>query len=146
MSSNCTDRRLSGIIRGTNFRISGIGPSVQGLVRSFQLRFQRKLSRIYDLASPSFYYVEGPPEGSLGLSQVVGPQGAPKLVCDCSSTTLVLDAGPTLCQISEGPLEAGQSPARYTLKNAMPFSLEGRGDSDQFLVTFDVGYLFDDIS
>lgn len=148
-ADTCVQRTLEGIIRGTNFAIDGIGSdATRGLVQQFQLQFQRKLTRVYDLASPSFYYIEGPSEGNITMAKVVGPQGAPKLDCTCDANDIVLDAGPTLCHTQAGStglpqLESGA--ARYTLKNAMPYGLQGQGNANNFLIIFSISYLFNDI-
>lgn len=145
-ANTCVSRNLEGIIRGTNFTISGLGDgATAGLVQQFQLQFQRKLTRVYDLASPSFYYIEGPSEGQVSFTQVVGPKGAPRLSCDCAARDIILDSGPTLCQTQAGGALASGGTASYKLKNALPYGLTGQGDANNFLIIFGVSYLFNDI-
>lgn len=151
-ADTCVVRTMEGVIRGTNFTITGIDDATVGLVQQFQLQFQRKLSRIYDLASTGFYYIEGPSEGQVSFTKVVGPKGAPKVNCTCDPYDIVLDAGPMLCQTQavsgqttpSGLTGTGNS-ARYTLKNAMPFGLTGQGNANNFLIVFGVSYMFNDI-
>jgi hypothetical protein len=145
-ANTCVPRTLEGVIRGTNFTISGMDGTAQaGLVQQFNLEFKRNLSRVYDLASPSFYYIEGPAEGTVSFTKVVGPKGAPKLDCSCEARDIILDTGPMLCQTQGGgPLGAGGT-FQYILKNAMPFGLNGQGSADNFLIIFGVSYLFNDI-
>lgn len=135
----CTERTVEGVMRGTNFRIRGLSEGAEGLVQQFQLQFQRRLSRVYDLSSPAFYYIEGPSEGQVSFTKVVGPKGAPKLTCDCEPTDIILDAGQTLC------FPDTTFDATYTLKNALPFGLTGQGNANNFLIIFGISYLFNDI-
>lgn len=147
-ANTCVQRNLEGTIRGTNFTITGFNDATAGLVQQFQLQFQRKLSRVYDLASPSFYYIEGPSEGQVSFTKVVGPKGIPKLSCECEASDITLNAGPTLCQTQGGTntqLGQGGTVARYVLKNALPFGLTGQGDANNFLIIFGISYLFNDI-
>lgn len=145
----CDGRSLEGIIRGSNFRISfskdtdnSAGDSSdRGLVQSFQLQFQRQLRRVYDLATPSFYYLEGAPNGQVSFSRIVGPKGLPSLACDCQPQTVLLDAGPSFCY----PEELGTAATAYELRNALPFGIAGQGDSQNFLIAFQVSYLFSDL-
>ena len=142
-ANTCAPRNLEGIIRGTNFTITGTDGAAAGLVQQFSLEFKRALTRVYDLATPSFYYIEGPSEGNVTFTKVVGPKGAPKLDCTCEARDLILDAGPTLCQTQGGAV--ANVDARYVLKNAMPYGLTGQGSADNFLIIFGVSYLFNDI-
>lgn len=139
--ATCTDRTVEGVIRGTNFAIRGLGDNAAGLVQQFSLQFQRKLSRIYDLSDPGFYYIEGPSEGQVSFTKVVGPKGVPKINCDCTPRTIELDAGQTLCY----PTTSEFTDATYTLKNAMPFGLTGQGNANNFLIVFGISYMFNDI-
>jgi len=143
MSTNvkCGERVLEGILRGSGFRISGLGTGSEGLVQQFQLQFQRKLSRVYDLTSPSFYYLEGPSEGNVALTRVVGPKGTPKLACDCTPRTIILDASQAACY----PANTPGADSAYTLSNAMPFGLQGQGSVDNFLVVFSISYMFNNL-
>lgn len=145
--NTCTQRSLEGIIRGTNFSITGVNDdATAGLVQSFQLQFQRRLSRVYDLASPSFYYIEGPSEGQVSFTKIIGPKGVPRLSCECVARDIILNAGPTLCQTQAGTTgQLSTGSAAYTLKNALPFSLQGSGNAENFVISFGVGYLFNDI-
>jgi len=141
LNVSCNPRSLQGVIKGTNFTISGLdGASGGGLVQQFQLQFQRNFQRIYDLASPVYYHIEGASQGNLSLTKVVGPLGAPKLSCDCIPQTLILDAGNTLCYGE--PLGAD---ATYTLLNALPYALSGQGNSNDFILIFGLTYVFNDI-
>lgn len=97
LTSTCSPKTLEGIIRGTNFRVSGLAPGMEGLVQRFQLQFARQLERIYDLTSDSFYYVEGNAEGQIQFTKIIGPKGGPKLTCDCIPRTIILNASNTLC-------------------------------------------------
>ena len=141
----CVPRSVAGIIRGTNFTISVAGSSqALGVVHQFTLEFKRQLTRIYNLAAPDFYYIEGAPEGVLQLQQVVGPKGSPRLACDCSAKDISLNAGSTFC--APPPPTPGQPPpGNYLLKNTMPFGLKGGGKADDFLIVFELSYLFSDI-
>ncbi len=143
--ATCTGRSLAGIIRGTNFTISGLDGSAMGLVESFHLSFQRNIKRIYDLASPRFYYVEGSSEGEVQFNQVVGPLGAPKLPCDCIAKDIILNAGPTICPVNTQPLQVNASQFSYTLKNAIPMGLSGEGEANNFLIVFGIKYMFNNI-
>ncbi len=143
--ADCVGRELSGIIRGTNFTISGLDGAAMGLVESFSLQFERKITRIYDLASPRFYYVEGASEGQVQFNQVIGPIGAPKLACDCISKDIILNAGPTICPVNTQPMQANASQFSYTLKNALPFGLSGQGEANNFLIVFGIKYMFNNI-
>lgn len=143
--ADCVGRELSGIIRGTNFTISGIDGQAMGLVASFNLGFERKITRIYDLASPRFYYVEGASEGQVQFDNVVGPLGAPKLACECVAKDIILNAGPTICPVGAQPLQAQASQFSYTLKNALPFGLSGQGEANNFLIIFSIKYMFNNI-
>ncbi len=136
----CGGKNLEGIIRGTGFSISGIDGEAKGLVQQFEMHFTRKLTRIYDLASPAFYYIEGPSEGDISFTKVVGPKGAPKLNCDCLPRTIILNANETLC-FGE-PL--GQD-ASYTLLNALPYGLVLSGSAENFIILAGVSYLFSNI-
>lgn len=140
-NATCNSRVLEGTIRGTNFSISGIDESAQGLVQQFSLQFQRKLSYIYDLSSPGFYYIEGPSEGQVSFTKVVGPKGAPKLNCECEPRTLRLNAGETLCYPEDGDFQD----ASYTLLNALPFGLTGQGNASDFLIVFGISYRFNNV-
>ncbi len=137
----CSSRSLEGVIRGTNFRITGVDNTSEGLVQQFQLQFERKLSRVYDIASPIFYYIEGPSEGQVSFTKVVGPKGAPKLSCSCTPRDIILDAGQTLCYPNNAAFDAS-----YTLKNALGYGLTGQASADNFLVVFGISYLFNDIA
>lgn len=143
--ADCGGRTLAGVIRGTNFTITGVTPSATALVESFNLSFQRKITRVYDLASPVFYYVEGASEGQIQLNNVVGPKGAPKLDCTCAPADILLNAGPMMCPTGSGQITANASDFTYTLKNALPFGLSGQGDSNNFLLVFGVSYMFNDV-
>jgi hypothetical protein len=141
--ATCNNRVLEGTIRGTNFTVSGIDDAGRGLVQQFQLEFQRKLTRIYDLASPAFYYIEGPPEGSISFTKVVGPLGAPKISCDCQPRTLLLNAGNTLCYGRGTP--ADPADFSYTLLNAMPYGLVASGTSENMVIMAGLSYMFADL-
>lgn len=141
--ATCSEHRLEGTIRGTNFTIEGIDDAAAGLVQSFQLQFTRNLARVYDLADPGFYYIEGPSKGEVGFTKIVGPKGAPKLTCDCEPRTLVLNAGETIC--FPEPTAAQIEGATYTLLNALPFGISGQGNSNNFLISFSISYLFSDL-
>ena len=145
--ATCRTQRLDGIIRGTNMVVtmsSGANADdIPGLVQSFQLQFQRRLSRVYDLTSPSFYYIEGPPEGTVSFSKVIGPKGFPKLGCDCTPRTIVLDASAALCY---GADPETQNNARYVLKDAFPMGLSGQGTAENFIVFMGVSYMFGDMA
>lgn len=138
--TTCANRSVEGVLRGTNFRIRGLGEGADGLVQQFQLRFERKLSRVYDLSDPVFYYIEGASEGTIALSKVVGPKGAPFLSCDCTPRQIELDAGNVACYPDNASVPS------YTLKNALPFGLVGQGDANNFLIVFGISYIFNDIS
>ncbi len=105
------------------------------------MQFQRRFTRVYDLVEPRFYYVEGPSEGQISFTHVVGPAGAPVISCTCEPTDIVLDAGPEVCYPETSPL----TDLSYTLKNALPFGYRGSGDSNNFLIIFGISYLFSDI-
>lgn len=137
----CNPRSLQGVIKGTNFTISGLeNDDTGGLVQQFSLQFQRNFQRIYDLASPIYYHIEGASQGNVTFTKVVGPRGAPKLSCDCEPRTLILDAGNTLCYGESLGLNA-----TYTLLNAMPYALSGQGNSNDFIIIFGITYVFNDI-
>jgi len=142
-SSSCSPHELAGVIRGTNFSISA-GEDFTGLVQNFNLTFQRKLSRVYDLSDgKSFYYIEGPSEGQVQFSKVVGPKGAPKLLCSCEPQQITLNAGNSLCYTASGSSTA--QGASYKLKNSYGFGLTGQGDANNFLIIFGISYMFSDI-
>jgi hypothetical protein len=144
--ADCVGRTLAGMVRGTNFSITGITPGATGLVKQFELEFKRTITRIYDLASPDFYYVEGASQGSITLQNVIGPKGAPKLDCTCVPVDLLLNCGPMMCPTgAQPPISANASNFTYTLKNALPAALHGQGDSETFLIVFSITYLFNDI-
>lgn len=139
--AQCSDRTLDGVIRGTNFSIEGIQDIDNvGFVQQFQLEFTRSLTRIYDLASPSFYYIEGPSEGKIALVNVVGPKGAPKMNCDCTPRTIVLNTGNIVCYPTNTSFRA-----IYKLTNALPFGLSLSGDSGKFIIMSGISYIFNDI-
>lgn len=145
----CDGRTLEGIVRGTNFRLSigdrevESGTPENGLVQQFQMQFQRQLSRVYDLQSPSFYYLEGPAEGVIQFTKVVGPCGGPNIHCDCTPVDIVLDAGQAFCYPEEQL--CADIDVAYTLKNALPQGLTGQGSAENFMIIFGVSYLFSHI-
>jgi hypothetical protein len=140
-NAECSSRVLEGVIRGTNFRIQGIEEIDNiGLVQQFQLQFQRALTRIYDLASPAFYYIEGPSEGRVAFANVIGPRGAPRLNCDCTPRTILLNTGNVVCYPTTTSFSAA-----YSLKNALPFGLTLSGDSNKFVIIGGISYMFNDI-
>jgi len=141
--ATCNGRALSGIVRGTGFTVSADDDSFKGLVQAFELDFTRKIQRIYDLASPSFYYIEYPPEGQVAFTKVVGPMGAQKLVCDCLPHTITLSAGTLPCfPKPTGPADPNLT---WTLTNAMPFNLRVHGNASDFLIVFSIAYVFSDL-
>jgi hypothetical protein len=137
---------LAGVIRGTNFSITA-GEEFKGLVQSFSLQFQKRMQRVYDLTDgKSFYYVEGPSEGNVDFSKVVGPKGAPKLACSCVPEQITLNAGSALCyQTNAGGSVLPASDANYKLKNCYPFGLRGQGEAGNALIVFSISYLFSGI-
>lgn len=137
----CPTRTLEGIIRGTSFRIAGIDETAQGLVQSFELQFQRKLTRVYDLTSAGFYYLEGPPEGTVTFTKIIGPKGAPKITCECTPKNIILSMGPMMCLGNTNGKDVS-----YTLWNALPFGLNGKGNAGDFLIAFGISYMFSDIT
>jgi hypothetical protein len=137
----CSNRRLEGVIRGTNFTIRGIDRDNVGLVQQFNLNFERSFTRIYDLANPSFYMLEGPSEGAIALVNVIGPSGAPVLSCDCTPRTILLDTGNLVCYPTNTSFSAS-----YTLLNAFPTKLSLSGDSGKFIIIGGISYTFSDIS
>lgn len=142
-TASCTGRKLEGVIRGTNFRISGLSSGTNdplGLVASFQVQFQRRLTRVYNLVEPSFFYVEGPAEGQVSLASVVGPRGLPRLACDCVPRQVVISASQVVCSASNVGGDFSM-----TLKNALPMNFSFQGQATDFLLRFSIGYLFDDI-
>lgn len=137
-TSNCSVAAPAGVIRAGNFKLN-IG-TFRGLVQSFQLQFQRQLSRVYDLSdASSFYYVEGPSNGSVAFNSVVGPKGAPELVCSCKPETISLTVGTAVCDGTKN------SSPTYQLLNALPAGLTGQGSSNDFIVVFGIQYQFTDI-
>jgi hypothetical protein len=132
----CGTQAHAGTIRGTNVVVQADGAS--GLSRSVTFKFQRPLSRIFDLNDSSlFYYVEGPPQGQAALEYIVGPKGGPSLACDCTPTNVVLSVTPGQCD--------GQSKT-YTLKNAMGSGLQGSVSSENFVFQMSLSYEFTDLS
>ena len=141
--ATCNGRALAGIIRGTGFSVTVDDSSFKGLVQAFELDFTRRIQRIYDLASPSFYYIEYPPEGQVAFTKVVGPLGAQKLVCDCQHHTITLSAGTLPCfPKPTGPADPNLT---WTLTNAMPFNERIHGNASDFLIVFSIAYVFSDL-
>lgn len=136
MPSCNADREFEGVIRGTNFSIST--ESELGLVQQFQLQFQRRLSRVYNLVAPEFYYLEGPAEGQVTFSQIVGPGDCPGMRCECRPEDITLDAGGVLCD--------SQKDCTYTLRDALQSGVTGQGDAQNFLIVFGAQYVFSDLS
>jgi hypothetical protein len=136
--STCSFFRHQGTIRGVNFSIAG-DDNFKGLVQAFQLEFARVLNRVYDLSSNGFYYIEGPSKGTVFFNKVVGPLGAPKLICTCNPSTLTLDASNMLCSTSSSPSSSGLT---YHLEYALPERLQGQGSSENMIIMFGVGYTF----
>lgn len=144
MATTCNGQVLEGIVRGQNFRLTGLDPTLEtGLVQGFSLMFQRKLSRIYELTSTSFYYIEGPSEGTVDFTKIIGPKGAPKISCDCTPRTLTLSLGPAFCFPSTGKTD--ETITSYTLSNALPYGLKGGGTSNDYIVAFNLSFLFSNI-
>lgn len=129
------NREFKGVLRGTNFSISS--EEDLGLVQQFQLQFQRRLSRVYNLAEPDYYYLEGPAEGQVTFSQIVGPSGCPGMNCDCEPEDITLDAGGVLCD--------QQTNCAYTLVDALQSGITGQGDAQNFLIVFGAQYIFSDL-
>jgi hypothetical protein len=142
MATACNPRNLEGVIRGTGFTIQGEAPGSNGIVSQFQLEFKRELNRIYDLSSPSFYYIEGAPQGTATFQKIVGPKGAPKLLCSCEPNTVILNTGTGTCY----PTNTAAADTSYTLHYALPFGLSGQGQATDFIVSFSVSYLFSDLT
>jgi hypothetical protein len=146
VTATCTPRSLKGLIRGNNFMLSiyeteTTDVTVQGLVQAFEISFNRKLTRVYDLTSPVFYYIEAPTDGQVAFTNIVGRAGAPKLSCSCSPKTLVLSPGDLACEQNT----IDNVPSTFTMLDALPHGLRIQGSAGSGLVVYNISYIFNEL-
>jgi hypothetical protein len=134
----CNTKKLVGVIRGTNAVIKFSGSTLYGIVGKFQFQYQRQISKVFDLASPDYYYIEGTPNGQLQLDTVVGPKGLISLACTCEAETITIACN-TRCGNEIGK-QVG-----YVFKDCLPTAVAGQEAIDDFLFRVTLTYTFNDV-
>jgi hypothetical protein len=135
-----------GLVRGNDATIT-IDGSAAGLVQEWQLQWDRRLVRQYEVFKTDTVvegqnmafvkYLEGIPNGLLVLNSVAGPLNLPQQACECVPHTIELVPGDMYCN--------GFEVSKYTLTQALPVRFTMRGSLTPELVLFNVTYTFVDI-
>lgn len=138
--ATCNARSLEGIYRGSSAIISTDDTDFKGLVQGYEINFEVPNRQVYDLVSPGFYYIEEPPRGIATFAKVVGPKGFQKNICSCVPKTITIDASAAMCY----PPGAGVD-AQFVLINAKPNGIKIGSTVENWLITFQVSYIFSDL-
>lgn len=145
MATTCPTYTHRYTIRGNSWKFERIGGNsaageLEGLIQQFQLRFQRNVNIVYDLASNDIYHVEGKPVGQLSIQKILAPvQQSAAFDCPCDPYRYRLSAGNDGCI----PGQAGE--IAYTIENAFQADFGLQGSVQNSLVAFTVSYAFTDI-
>jgi hypothetical protein len=81
-----------------------------------------------------------PPAGSATFTKVVGPKGFQKSICSCTPKTITIDASAAFCYP-----EGTTTNAQYVLVNALPQGIKIGSTVENWLITFQVSYIFSDL-
>lgn len=91
------------------------------LVQTMNLQYSQRVSRIFELASETQYFVVGRPEGQMGMARIIGPQGAGDAMikkfgdaCKVNNNTLQISGG---ASCSDRPTQSNQF--KYTTFNVL---------------------------
>jgi hypothetical protein len=138
--ATCNTRSLEGIYRGSSAIITTDDTDFKGIVQGYEIDFQVPRRQVYDLVSPGFYYIEEPPKGIASFAKVVGPKGFQKSICSCTPKTITIDASAAFCFPPDTDVQA-----QFVLVNALPMGIKIGSTVENWLITFQVSYIFSDL-
>lgn len=138
--ATCNTRSLEGIYRGSSAIITTDDTEFKGIVQGYEIQFDVPRRQVWDLVSPGFYYIEEPARGVATFAKVVGPKGFQKNLCSCVPKTITIDASAGFCYPADTPTQA-----QYVLVNALPQGIKIGSTVENWLITFQVSYIFSDL-